>query len=148
MYEQHPDDYQVWRHFYFLLWSLLDDAPVELLERLGVTACLRVLLTEGESRFTAQADFLFLAGYTIAILPYEFSPFDEWEQKGKEILQQATVLAPENLVYRLAYLGSLPDSPAYRQAIVDAAPLVVSTFQGNGLLNRYFRNVLYRVGKL
>lgn len=64
LYEQHPDDYQVWRHFYFLLWSLLDDAPVELLERLGVTACLRVLLTEGESRFTAQADFLFLAGYT------------------------------------------------------------------------------------
>lgn len=148
LYKQRPYDYPVWRHFYFLLWSLLDDAPTELVERLDVTASLCVLLTEGESRFATQADFQFLAGYTIAILPYEFGPFDEWEQKGKAMLRHATELAPENPIYRLAFLGSQPASPAYRQAVVEAAPVVVSTFQGMGLLNRYFRTVLYRVHKL
>ncbi|WBA44385.1 hypothetical protein [Hymenobacter canadensis] len=154
LYGQHPTDYQIWRHFYFFLWAALDQAPVELLERLGVTARLRALFTEGESRFTTLAEFQFLAGYTVAILPYEFGPFDEWEQKGKELLHQATVLDPTNLIYHLAYLGSLPSStlpeysPAYRQAVVDAAPLVATTFQGNGLLNQYFRQVLCRVDEL
>ncbi|MGY2134280.1 hypothetical protein ACW9KT_18755 [Hymenobacter sp. HD11105] len=148
LYGQCPDDYQVWRHFYFFLWVAPEEAPVEILERLGVTARLRVLLTEGESRFATQADFHFLAGYTIAVLPYEFGPFAEWEQKGNEMLLQATLLAPENPIYRLAYLGSFPDSPAYRQAMLEAAPVVVSAFQGKGLLNHYFRHVLYRVDAL
>jgi hypothetical protein len=153
LYKGQLTDYQIWRHFYFFLWSALDDAPVELLERLGVNTCLRDVFAEGESRFGGQADFHFLAGYTIAILPYEFGPYDEWEQKGKEMLYQATILAPENLIYQLAYLGSLPGSmppdysPAYRQVVVEVAPLVVSTFQGKGLLNRYFRQVLYRIDK-
>ncbi|OWP61655.1 hypothetical protein CDA63_18360 [Hymenobacter amundsenii] len=154
LYGQRPDDYQVWRHFYFFLWDTLDQAPVELLERLEVAARLRALLIEGESRFATRADFHFLAGYTIAILPYEFGPFDEWEQKGKDMLRQATILAPVNPIYQLAYLGSLPGStasvysPAYQQAVVDAAPVVAATFQGSGLLNRYFRQVLSRVDKL
>lgn len=154
LYGRQSDDYQVWRHFYFFLWTALDEAPIELLERLEVNTCLRGLFTDGESHFAAQADFQFLAGYTIAILPYEFGPYDEWEQKGKEMLRQATVLAPANLIYQLTYLGSLPGStasgysPAYRQVVVEAAPLVVSTFQGNGLLNQYFRQVLYRVDKI
>jgi hypothetical protein len=154
LYVQHPTVYPVWRHFYFFLWAALDEAPGELVERLGVSAYLRKLLGEGESRFATQADFCFLAGYTIAILPYEFGPFEEWERKGKDLLRQATALDPENPLYQLAYLGSLPSStssewsPAYRQAVMDTAPLVGRTFQGDGLLNRYFREVLYRVDRL
>jgi hypothetical protein len=154
LYSGQLDNYQVWRHCYFFLWAVLDEAPRELLERLGINTCLRALFTEGASRFATQADFYFLAGYTVTMLPYEFGPYDEWEQKGKAMLLQATVLAPENLIYRLAYLGSFPGStasgysPAYRQAIMEAAPLVVSTFQGNELLNKYFFQVLYRVDRI
>jgi hypothetical protein len=48
-----------------------------------------------------------------------------------------------------AYLGSLAsgDKQKYRQSEIEAAPQVVETFSGHGALNRYFREILYRLEK-
>lgn len=142
-------NYAIWRYFYFFLWIMVDDAPFDLIERLNLQAVMQRVLAEGGTHFSTLADFNFLAGYTITLLPYEFGPWEVWEARGNAMLQQATIMAPTNPIYRLAYSGSLsqlqPYSLLYQQAAREAAPLIASIFRGSGMLNRYFGQVLDRV---
>ena len=64
------------------------------------------------------------------------------------MLHKATKLEQDNLIYRLVYLGSIPnvDHKLYRQAEIDSAE-VLKTFDGNGGLNKYFKQILYRLDK-
>lgn len=65
------------------------------------------------------------------------------------MLLKATQLQPDNLIYKLVYLGSISnvDQREYRQAEIDAAPKILETFTGIGALNKYFKQVLYRLSK-
>jgi len=65
------------------------------------------------------------------------------------MLLKATRLDPENLIYEMVYLGSTstPNARNYQQIAREAAPKVLEAFNGNGFLNRYFKQVLYRLDR-
>ncbi len=105
------------------------------------------MFDEGKKTFAAKADFNFIAGYTVSIFPYEYGEYDDLEKEARQMLFKATSLEPNNIIYKMVYLGSIskPDDELYKKTANEAAPKVLETFIGNGTLNEYFREVLYRV---
>ena len=149
LYNRNKNDYEVWKHFYFFLWTAIEDAPSSFHDKINLRHLLQVMFDEGKGTFADNADFNFIAGYTVSIFPYEYGDYDDLEKEGKRMLLKAVQLQPENLIYKLVYLGSISnvDRQQYRQAEIDAAPKVLETFSGHGTLNKYFRQVLYRLDK-
>lgn len=107
------------------------------------------MFNEGKKTFADNADFNFIAGYTVSIFPYEYGDYEDFEKEGRQMLLKATKLDPDNSIFRMVYLGSLPDGDKqlYRQAEIEAAPKVLETFDGKGALNKYFKEILYRIDK-
>jgi hypothetical protein len=149
LYNQNKNDYEVWKHFYFFLWTAIEDAPSSFHDKINLRPLMQIMFDEGKKAFADNADFNFIAGYTVSIFPYEYGDYDDLEKEGNEMLLKATQLQPDNLIYRMVYLGSISnvDRQQYRQVEIDAAPKVLETFSGTGALNRYFRQVLYRLDK-
>lgn len=147
LYNQGKNAYDVWKHFYFFLWTAIEDAPSSFHDKINLRHLLQEMFVEGKKTFFKKADFNFIAGYTVSIFPHEYGDYEDLEKEGNAMLLKASQLEPENLIYRLVYLGSIPnvDKQQYRQAEIDAATKVVETFSGNGTLNKYFRQVLYRL---
>jgi hypothetical protein len=147
LYKRNKHDYELWKHFYFFLWTAIEDAPCSFHDKINLRQLLKEMLDEGKQIFSDKADFNFVAGYTISIFPYEYGDYDNLERVGYEMLSKATQLQPTNPIYRMVFLGSSSNTNpnAYRQAEVDAAPKVIEAFSGGGFLNKYFRQVLYRL---
>jgi hypothetical protein len=148
-YNKNKNDYDVWKYFYFFLWTAIEDAPSSFHDKINLRHLLQVMFDEGKKAFADNADFNFIAGYTVSIFPYEYGDYDDLEKEGQGMLLKAAQLQPDNLIYKLIYLGSLSnvDREEYRQAEINAAPKVLETFNGTGALNKYFRQVLYRLDK-
>jgi hypothetical protein len=149
LYTSGRSDYEAWKHFYFFLWTAIEDVPSSFHDKINLRHLLRIMFDEGKKNFADNADFNFIAGYTVSIFPYEYGDYDDLEKEGNEMLLKAAQLQPDNLIYKLVYLGSIAnvDRQQYRQAEIDAAPKVLETFSGTGALNKYFRQVLYRLDK-
>lgn len=149
LYLKDKNNYYIWKHFYFFLWTAIEDAPSSFHDKINLQHLLREMFDEGKGVYANNADFNFIAGYTVSIFPYEYGDYDDLEQEGQQMLLKATQLAPSNVIYKLAYLGSVShgSEKEYQQSVQDAAPKVIETFSGKGALNKYFRQVLYRVDK-
>ena len=148
-YLKYKSDYEVWKHFYFFLWTAIEDAPSSFHDEINLRSLLKRMFDEGKKSFSDKADFNFIAGYTVSIFPYEYGDYDDLSKEGEQMLLQATILDPDNIIYKMAYLGSIsnPDQIIYRQTEVKAAVKVLETFSGPGTLNNYFKQVLYRHDK-
>ncbi|MFL0683227.1 MAG: hypothetical protein ACJLTB_08350 [Algoriphagus aquaeductus] len=149
LYNTDKRNYEVWKHFYFFLWTAIEDAPSSFQDKINLRQLLQVMFDEGKTAFADNADFNFIAGYTVSIFPYEYGDYGDLEKEGNEMLLKATKLQPDNLIYKMVYLGSISDvdRQQYKQVEIDAAPKVLETFSGTGTLNKYFRQVLYRLDK-
>jgi len=152
LYLQSKSEYEIWKHFYFFLWTAIEDAPSEFNERINLREMMRKMFEEGKKNFSDLADFNFIAGYTASIFPYEYGDdiydYDEFEIEALQMLKKANELEPENLIYKLVYYRSLEnvDKEEYRTLEVESVPKVLETFSGKGTLNKYFRHVLiYRI---
>lgn len=146
LYSNHKLDFEVWKHFFFFLWICIEDAPSEFQEKIDTRMELEKMLSEGIKNFSELAEFNFLAGYAVSIFPYEFGDYEDLERQGTEMLLKATEIEPENIIYRMVYLGDLPnlDRKKYEEAAISAKPIVREKFNGIGFLNKYFRQVLDR----
>ncbi|MBC8085541.1 MAG: hypothetical protein H7Z21_20270, partial [Hymenobacter sp.] len=142
-YSCNKNDCEICKHFYFFLWTAIENAPDSFQESINLRHLLQVLLAEGKQNFSDVADFNFIAGYTVSIFPHEYGDYEDLESQAKAMLLTASQLEPANLIYKLVYLGSIPDSnpQVYRQARIDAAPEILEKFGGNGVLNKYFIGV-------
>lgn len=149
LYSKNKADYELWKYFYFFLWTAIEDAPSSFQDKINLRYLLQKMFDEGKQNFSDKADFNFIAGYTVSIFPYEYGDYDDLEKEGKEMLRKAVLLQPDNLIYKMVYFGSISnaDQEKYKQATVDAAPKVLETFSGLGTLNKYFKQVLYRLDK-
>jgi hypothetical protein len=149
MYGKDKSDYAIWKHFYFFLWTAIEDAPGSFHERVNLRDLLQVMFDEGKKAFASIADFNFIAGYTVSIFPYEYGDYEDLGKEGHDMLLRAATLEPGNSIYRLAYLGGTSDgdSHEYMQAAIDARPHVLETFAGAGTLNKYCREIFYRLDK-
>ena len=118
LYSTSKTDYEVWKHFYFFLWTAIEDAPSSFQDKVDLRPLLQEMLDEGKRAFSDITDFNFIAGYTVSIFPYEYGDYDDLEEEGRQMLYKATQLEPENVIYKMVYLGSITnaDPKAYRQA--------------------------------
>lgn len=146
LYEKKNDDYETWKYFYFFLWSAIEDAPSSFQENIKLRQRLQKMLDDGKSKFNGLADFNFIAGYTVSIFPYEYGDYNDLEKQGKQMLLRATKAEPENPIFKMVYLRSLEnvDRERLKKAETAASTVVLETFKGAGLLNKYFREVLNR----
>ena len=149
LYSESKSDYEIWKNFHFFLWIAIEDGTTEFNERIEVNKLLQKLFDEGKSNFSELADFNFIAGYTVSIFPYEYGDYDDLEMEAELMLKKANELEPENLIYKLAYFGSIQnvDKEEYRKLEIESSPKVLETFSGKGMLNKYFRQVLNRIDK-
>ena len=147
LYSKSKSDYEVWKHFYFFLWTAIEDASNEFIEKINLSKLMQNMFDEGKRNFSELADFNFIAGYTVSIFPYEYGDYDDLEIEANQMLKKATEIEPENLIYKLVFLGSLEtvDNEEYKKVKTEAAPKVLEVFNGKGTLNKYFRQVLYRI---
>jgi hypothetical protein len=148
LYLESKSDYEIWKHFYFFLWTAIEDAPNEFNEKINHSEMMQKMFDEGKKNFSDLADFNFIAGYTVSIFPYEYGNYDDLEIEASQMLKKATEIEPKNLIYKLVYYRSLEnvDKEKYRKLEVESAPRVLETFSGKGALNKYFRQVLtYRI---
>jgi hypothetical protein len=141
----------VWKYYYFFLWYItVEDLPLglqEFVESNNLAKELSQIGHEGLQKYSNKPEALFLLGYTINLFPYYFGDYEKWEMKGKEMLIKASQLQPENKIYRMVALGQLDnwqDNPEYNQACEIAASEVILTYNGKGLMNDYFKEVLIR----
>jgi hypothetical protein len=129
------------------LWAAIEDAPSSFHTKINLTQLLVGMLQEGKDKFATIADFNFIAGYTVSIFPYEYGDYETLEEEAQEMLLKAKQLEPGNSIYKLFYLGGVPNvNPRdYHAAELKAAPQVHQIFKGPGILNKYFRRILSRL---
>ncbi len=109
---------------------------------------LRQIGNDGIKKYSQSAEGLFVLGYTINLFPYLFGEFGEWEQKGKKKMLSAANLEPNNIIYSMVVLAlgeEINGNLNYKIACKKAAPIVIARYSSNGLLNSYFKSVLYRI---
>ena len=148
LYSKSSTDFEVWKHFYFFLWIVIENMPNEFIEKIDREKRLQKMFVEGEINFSNNAEFNFIVGYTMSIFPYEFGEYETYEKLSKDLILKAIDIDSENPIFRMAYIGDLQDkSSDYEELKVLSAQLVLEKYSGVGLLNEYFGQVLNRVKK-
>ncbi|MBE8712824.1 hypothetical protein [Sphingobacterium hungaricum] len=149
LYSENKFEYEVWKNFYFFLWTAIEDAPNEFQEKIEIRKLMQQMYDDGKSKFSEIADFNFIAGYTVSIFPYEYGDYDDLEREANQLLKKVTELEPENIIYRLAYFGSIEnvDKQMYRKLEIEASPIVLKIFNGKGTLNKYVKQALNRIDR-
>lgn len=72
LYETNPTDFEVWKHFYFFLWTSIEDSSSEFHERFNLRKRLQDMYEEGKKKFHEWNEFKFIAGWKVSIFPYEY----------------------------------------------------------------------------
>lgn len=144
-------NFDIWKHYFFFLWSMIEDVDGIFTEKLDLNFELQNELKNGFEKYTTLAEFNFIVGYTISIFPYQFGDYEDLSVKGRDMLKKSTELDPDNSIYKMIFLGSQQlnkkEQVEYQDACLKSQPKVVSDFSGNGLLNEYFFHILNRDGK-
>ena len=76
----------------FFLWVTIEDAPSSFNDKINLRNLLKKLLDEGKQNFTENADFNFIAGWTVSIFPYEYGDYEDLGIEGIQMLFKATQL--------------------------------------------------------
>ena len=147
LYNQNKSVFEIWKYFYFFLWIIIENMPNDFVEKIKREERLKEMFSDGNSKFSNNPEFNFIVGYTMSIFPYEFGDFDEYEKKAEELLEKARNLDPINPIYKMVCLSSSIDdnSEEYLLASAEAAQIVKEKYNGIGLYNDYFIQVLYRI---
>ena len=144
---ENPEDFKTWKFYYFFLWSMLEVSNKQFTKKIDLNKELEKQLNIGLRKFSNLPEFNFIAGYTISIFPYQFGEYEDLEKKSIEMLKLATKSEPENLIYKMAFLGSQTGDLNYKEYVEiskKAQTSIKSEYQGKGLLNQYFSQVLKR----
>ncbi|QYA26907.1 hypothetical protein G3I01_15850 [Gramella sp. MT6] len=144
---ENPEDFKTWKFYYFFLWSMLEVSNKQFTKKIDLNKELEKQLNIGLRKFSNLPEFNFIAGYTISIFPYQFGEYEDLEKKSIEMLKLATKSEPENLIYKMAFLGSQTgdlNDKEYVEISKKAQTSIKSEYQGKGLLNHYFLQVLKR----
>lgn len=143
-------DFELWKSYYFFLWYIVVEDSALGIEKFVIENKIESELKEvslfGLKTFKNNPEALFVLGYTISLFPYYFGEYEKSEDEAEQMLEKAYNIKPNDIIYKLAYLGSKAENQEeYRQVCVEAAPEVIERFNGKGLLNSYFKQVLFRI---
>ncbi|WP_139149711.1 hypothetical protein [Flavobacterium caeni] len=153
-YFKESENFDLWKNYYFFLWYIMaEDTALKLtnfIKQNSIETLLPSIASDGIKKYKLNPEALFILGYTVSLFPYFFGEYLEWEEKGKSFLESAYNLSSSDKIYKLAYLGSIynqENKDEYDEICLQAANEVKSRFSGNGLLNSYFSEVLYRIDR-
>jgi hypothetical protein len=145
LYSRNNNNFEVWKSFFFFLWIIIEEMPNEFIVKIERENKLKKMFKEGLAFFSHIPEFNFIAGYTMSIFPYEFGNFSEYECISSELLAKARNLEPNNEIYEMVYFANILDnSNKYLNAKNKAQLKVIKKYNGSGLLNEYFVQVLSR----
>ena len=51
LYLESKSDYEIWKHFYFFLWTAIEDAPNEFNEKINHSEMMQKMFDEGKKTF-------------------------------------------------------------------------------------------------
>lgn len=68
------------------------------------------MTNSGINLFKKDVDFLWMFGYMISLFSYFFGEYEEWEQRGKKMIEEAMTLKPNDPIIEMLYLSSIPSS--------------------------------------
>lgn len=146
-----PINFEIWKYYYFFLWSMIEDVNgfFTTLNNEDLRNELKKELEFGLKNFENIAELNFLAGYTTTIFPYEYGDYDEMEKFGKHLLSKASELEPNNVLFKMVFLGSLEHANVeqkkeYNNLKSKARKEILEKYVGNGLLNEYYNQVFIR----
>jgi hypothetical protein len=146
LYSKNRLDYEIWEHFYFFLWILIEEMPSNLSDKINLRELLSVMLDDGTRNFSNKAAFNFIAGYTVSIFPFEYGDKENLENIAKQMLRKAVKLDPNNSLFKMVWLASRNRRIGYKTATIRAAQQILDDHNGIGLKNKYFKEVFYRIG--
>ena len=148
LYSKDKQNFEVWKYFYFFLWIIIENMPNDFVEKINREERLKNMYYEGKQNFSELAEFNFIVGYTMSIFPYEFGNFEEHEKLSAELLKKAKTLESNNPICEMSYLSNINDeNENYKTITVDAGNKAIKDYDKIGLLNDYFKQVLYRIKK-
>lgn len=165
---ERSQDWQKIHNYLLLLWQK-DSKNAELIIRL-VSECWIILEQNVIERQDEIFDFIktimqcyeksldlkynskltFLFGYFMSLTPFYFynapdidgKKYEEYELKGKILLEKAYKSSPNELIYKVAYLGSLSKpTKDYKQARQQLKMCLSNLFPGNTLIEEYFKDI-------
>jgi hypothetical protein len=152
-WKKDPQDHKKFIRLGFLCWYVVVEwgcIDTTDLKHEEYENMLKELTKIGFEKFSNNPDFLWTFGYMISLFPYYFGEYEEWEDKGKQMLKSSYCFRPNDLIIKLVFLGSLDikskeENKEYEETCRKVFPILSSTFRGDGELQRYFREVLNRV---
>jgi hypothetical protein len=99
----------------------------------------------GFKHFSQDSEFLWVYGYMISLFPYYFGEYEEWEEKGNQMIYKAYKLNSQDPIVKYIYIRSFPSSivPGAREIEQVVNKLLPERFKGNGQLQSYFKEVLH-----
>ena len=102
----------------------------------------------GMIHFVSNQNFLWLAGYMSSMFPFYFycekveDLYSKIENEGIHMLLVSTQIEPQNLLFKVLYLGTLGFSEEYDLARHQLMPKLNTIFAGASAIERYFKEVL------
>ena len=145
LYSEKGTDFEIWKHYYFFVWIIIENLHNDFSEKIEREKKLQNLFEDGKNIFSEIAEFNFIVGYTMSIFPYEFGEYEVYEKLSAELMQKATNIESENLIYRMALSGSTENGASKNTDLkIEVSKIVNEKYKGIGLLNEYFIQVLNR----
>lgn len=150
---QEPKNLKVFLRLSFTCWYVISEyevittTDVESADILWFEILLDELVAFGCKEFRNEPDFLWIFGLLIKLFPENFHETID-EKTGEGLIKKALEIRPDDPIIKLIHCES-PKSPeetrAYNGLCQTVRSLLPERFNGEGELQRYFREVLNRV---
>lgn len=141
-------NFELWKHYFFFLWRMLDDAKDQFTVDIELRKTLMIELKRGFKLYKNSPEFNFITGYIISIMPYIFGNCDIYEKKAIKLLEKASNLKPNNPIYKMIFLGAQWDfggqEQSYNNVCLKSKQIITHKYSGKGLINNYFSTILNR----
>ena len=102
----------------------------------------------GLIEFSLDIRFLTVVGYMMSVLPYLFlsssdeDGYSEWAQKGKEMLRLAYERAPDDLLVKTLWLGTVDCEDKYAETKQQLSSMLDALFPNETIVEQYFKDIL------
>lgn len=131
----------------FFCWQMIEEwgfYPDTGLDYDELQNTLRELTEYGLRNYKDEPEYLWILGYMSSIIPYPFGDYEEWEEKGVFFLKRAHELKPDDPIFSFFYKGDRLSKREYQKEKLALVPIIRQRFQGNGVLQSYFREIYGR----
>ena len=168
LYADHPLNFNLWQHYFFLTWYLrVHEGEVtssEFNTQNGVLRKMLSLAKVSNPDFEKMADYHFIIGYAQRMFPYHFGDYLLIEEIGKRHMNTCLEIDSENLIYQKFDAGFSNENESfvfsknpfkiawwvftaglrfykYDKTSELAKAQISKRFSGKGVLNRYFSSL-------